>query len=181
MDLAVRADATALRDSAGLIAGIRRAVLEIDPEQPVYNIRTMEQRLSHSIAPQRFIALLLSSFAALAMIQASLGIYGVMSYSVTQRTHEFGIRMALGARASDVLGLVIRQGMKLALAGLAIGLMVALALTRLMKDMLYGVQPADPLTFAAIGLLLTGVALAACYLPARRATKVDPLLALRRE
>jgi putative ABC transport system permease protein len=181
MDLAVRADAIALRDSAGLIAGIRRAVREVDPEQPVYNIRTMEQRLSHSIASQRFIALLLSFFAALAMIQAALGICGVMSYAVTQRTHEFGIRMALGARASDVLGLVIRQGMKLALAGVAIGLMAALALTRLMKDMLYDVQPADPLTFAAISLLLAGVALAACYLPARRATKVDPLLTLRRE
>jgi putative ABC transport system permease protein len=181
MDLAVRADAVAGPESAGLIAGIRRAVREVDPEQPVYDIRTMEQRLSHSIAPQRFIALLLSLFAALAMILAALGIYGVMSYSVTQRTHELGIRMALGARPSDLLGLVIRQGMKLALAGMAIGLATALALTRLMKEMLFGVQPADPLTFAAIGFLLTGVAFAACYLPARRATKVDPLIALRRE
>jgi putative ABC transport system permease protein len=181
MDLAVRADAGVDPESTSLVAGIRRAVREIDPEQPVYDIRTMEQRLWHSIAPQRFIALLLSLFGALAMILAGLGIYGVMAHAVTQRTHELGLRMALGARPGNLLGVVIRQGMRLALAGGLIGLATAFALTHLMKNMLFGVQPVDPPTFLAITFLLTLVALAACYQPARRATKVDPLIALRRE
>jgi putative ABC transport system permease protein len=181
MDLALRADAVAGPESAGLIAGIRRAVREVDPEQPVYDIRTMEERLSHAIAPQRVLALLLSLFAALAMILAALGIYGVMSYAVTQRTRELGIRMALGARPGDLVGGVVRQGMTLALVGGVIGLATALALTRVMQDLLFGVQPVDPPTFLVIGVLVTAVALAACYLPARRATKVDPLIALRRE
>ncbi len=181
MDLAVRAGDQAGRDYAGMIAGIRRAVREADPEQPVYNIRTMEQRLSHSIAPQRFITQLLGLFATLAMILAAVGIYGVMSYAVLRRSREFGVRMALGARAYDVLSLVIRQGMKLALAGVAIGLVAGLALTQLLKDLLFGVRATDPLTFAAIALLLIGVALLACYIPARRATKLDPMTVLRHE
>jgi len=181
MDLAARGDALAGHDPASLIAGIRHAVREVDPEQPVYNIRTMEQRLSHSIAPQRFIALLLSLFAAVALILAAVGIYGVMSYAVAQRTHELGVRMALGAPPRDVLKLVVGQGMKLALAGVGIGLAAAFGLTRLMKGLLFGVSALDPLTFIAVALLLAGVALIACYLPARRAMRVDPLTALRRE
>jgi putative ABC transport system permease protein len=181
MDLVARADHQAGRDPDDLVAGIRRAVREVDPDQPIHNIMTMERRLSGSIAPQRFMALLVSLFALLAMILAALGIYGVMSYAVTQRAHEIGVRMALGARARDALSLIIKQGMKLALAGAALGLVAALALTRLMRDMLFEVQPADPLTFAATAFLLIGVAAMACWIPARRATRVDPMVALRHE
>jgi putative ABC transport system permease protein len=181
MVLAARADASAGLDSASLIAGIRQAVRRVDFEQPVYDIRTREQRLSHSIAPQRFIALLLSLFAALATILAALGIYGVMSYSVTQRAREIGIRMSLGAQRGDVLAMVIGQGMRVALIGVGVGLISALALTRLLKTMLFDVSATDPLTFTTIAALLAAVALLACLIPARRATKVDPLVALRAE
>jgi putative ABC transport system permease protein len=181
MDLVARADASAGRDSAGLVAGIRQAVRRVDPEQPVYNIRTMGQRLSNSFAPQRFIALLLGIFATLAAILAALGIYGVMSYAVTQRTQEIGIRMALGAKRGDVLSMVIGQGMRVALIGVGVGLISALALTRLLKTLLFGVSPTDPLTFITIAALLAAVALLACWIPARRATRVDPLIALRCE
>ena len=181
MDLAVRANYAFDREPATLINAVRLTVSKIDPEQAIHNIGTMEQRLSQSIAPQRFVALLLGLFAALALIQALIGIYGVMSYAVTQRRQEMGIRMALGAHPGNILSLVLKRGMKLTLIGLALGLMGAFASTRLLGDMLFGVKPIDPLTFAAMTLLLVGISLVACFLPARRATKVDPMNVLRSE
>jgi putative ABC transport system permease protein len=168
-------------DSLNLASSIRRQVTSLDKDQPVFNIRTMEDRISDTIAPQLLSMLLLSSFAFVALVLAAVGIYGVISYSVTQRTHEIGVRVALGARSRDVLTLVVKQGMTLTLTGLGMGLSAAIALTRLMKTLLFGVSATDPLTFIAISLLLTIVALLACWIPARRATKVDPLLALRCE
>ena len=181
MDLAVRANYSFDREPAALINAIRLTVSKIDPEQAIHNIGTMEQRLSQSIAPQRFVALLLSLFATLALIQALIGIYGVMSYAVTQRRQELGIRMALGARPGDILSLVLRRGMKLTLIGMALGLIGAVASTRLLRDMLFGIKPVDPLTFAAMTLLLMCISVVACFLPARRATKVDPMNVLRSE
>jgi putative ABC transport system permease protein len=181
MDLAVRANYSFDREPAALINAIRQTVNKIDPEQAIHNIGTMEQKLSQSIAPQRFVALLLSLFATLALIQALIGIYGVMSYAVAQRRQELGIRMALGAHPKDILSLVLRRGMKLTLIGMALGLMGAVASTRLLRDMLFGIKPLDPLTFAVMTLLLICISLVACFLPARRATKVDPMNVLRGE
>jgi putative ABC transport system permease protein len=181
MDLAIRANYSFDREPAALINAVRQTVSKIDPEQAIHNIGTMEQRLSESIAPQRFVALLLSLFATLALIQALIGIYGVMSYAVTQRRQELGIRMALGAPAGNILSLVLRRGMKLTLIGMALGLVGAVVSTRLLRDMLFGVKPVDPLTFAAMTLLLICISLVACFLPARRATKVDPMNVLRSE
>ncbi|MGA9769124.1 MAG: ABC transporter permease [Blastocatellia bacterium] len=168
-------------DGAGLSAAIRSEVWAIDKDQPVSNIRTMEQILSGSIARQRFNLLLLGIFAALAMALASVGIYGVMSYTVTQNTREIGIRMALGARAGDVLKLVVGQGLALTFIGVGIGIGAAFALTRLMASLLFEVRATDPATFVLYSAILTGVALGACFIPARRATKVDPMVALRYE
>jgi putative ABC transport system permease protein len=177
MDLALRTSG----DSGGLIGPVRSAIRAIDPDQPVYNVQTMEQRLASSIAANRFNALLLGIFAAVAMILASTGIYGVMSYTVAQRTHEIGIRLALGAQGGDVLMLVIKHGMSVAMIGVGLGLISALAMARLMTGLLYQVEPADPLTFTIVTVLLSAVALLACYIPARRAAKVDPMVALRYE
>jgi putative ABC transport system permease protein len=166
-------------EPAGLAQSARAAVLEVDRNQPVYDIKPLRQIVADSIAIKRLALLLLSVFATVALALAAAGIYGVMAYAVEQRRHEIGVRMALGARGSDVLRLVVRQGLKLALCGVALGSMVALALTRLMGALLFGVSAADPLTFTGIALLLLVVALAACLIPARRATKVDPMIALR--
>jgi putative ABC transport system permease protein len=164
-----------------LTAAVRAQVAALNKDQAVFNVRTMEQAVERSVAPRRFSMLLLTVFAVVALVLASLGIYGLMSYAVAQRTREIGVRMALGAQASDVLKLVVREVMKLALVGVTLGLVASLALTRTMKNLLFGVNATDPATFAAIALLLTLVALLACYVPARRATKIDPMVALRRE
>jgi putative ABC transport system permease protein len=166
---------------AALTAAVKTAVWKIDPQLPLTKVLTMSDVLAESFAERRFNMLLLSLFAALALALAGVGIYGVISYAVTQRTREIGIRMALGATVRDVLQLVIGQGLKLALLGVGLGLMGALAATRLLKSLLFGVSATDPLTFLAISALLLGVALLACWLPARRATKVDPMIALRCE
>ena len=164
-----------------LVAPVRRAVFTIDKDQPVTRIQTMEQAFSDRVAQPRFRADLMGIFSLLALILTAVGLYGVLSYSVAQRTHEIGIRMALGAERRDVLKMVLGQGLKLALIGLGIGIAGALALTRFLSTLLYGVKPTDPLTFVAVSLILITVALAACYIPARRAAKVDPMVALRYE
>jgi len=166
---------------SGLIAGIRSQVMQMDSDLPLFNIRSMADLLSGSIARPRFNTFLIGLFAAVALILAAVGIYGVISYSVTQRQHEIGIRMALGASRSDIMKMIAGQGLKMAGAGVTIGLGAAMALTRLMASLLYGVSATDPLTFIGIALLLTLVALVASYIPARRATKVDPMIALRYE
>ena len=168
-------------DPVSMIPAIRNQVLSIDKDQPVSDIMTMEQRLAKSVASSRFVMLLLGSFSVLALGLAAVGIYGVMSYLVTQRTQEIGVRMALGAQKRDVLKLVVRRGMVLAIVGTAIGLIASLALTRLMRSLLFEVTPTDWLTFVITSVVLLTVALLACYIPARRATKVDPLVALRYE
>ncbi len=164
-----------------LAASIRDVVAEIDRDQPVTNIKTMSDVVADTVAPRKFNMLLFGLFAVIAMLLAALGIYGVMAYSVAERTQEIGIRMALGAQQSDVLRLIIRNGVMLTLIGVAIGLALALALTQLMTTLLFGITPNDATTFAAVSAFLILVALLACYVPARRATKVDPLVALRYE
>ena len=164
-----------------LAAAVRAAVHAVDPDQPVANLQTMEDILSGNSSMRRAVMLLWSVFAALALLLAALGLYGVISYFVTQHTPEIGVRMALGARPRDVLRLVLRQGLRLVLGGVAAGFLGSLTLTKLMKSLIFGIGAIDPLTFALAPLLLGVVALAACWIPARRATRVDPLVALRRE
>jgi putative ABC transport system permease protein len=160
---------------------VQEALLAGDTQLPATKVRTMESLSLTSTARQNFALLLLGVFAAIALLLATVGIYGVISYGVTQRTHEIGIRMALGAERADVVRLVLGQGLGLTLMGVAAGLAGAFALTRFLANMLYGVRPSDPLTFIAVSLVLTGSSLLACYIPAKRATKVDPMVALRYE
>ena len=168
-------------DPLSIVGAVRQAVWSIDPNQPISNVRTLERVVDDSIAPRRLNMLLMALFGGLAMLLSAVGIYGLLSHAVTQRTQEMGIRMALGAQVSDVLKLVLRQGMTLALTGVAIGVVGAFVLTRLIRGLLFGVGPNDAMTFVVVAGVLTVVALLACYLPARRATKVDPLIALRYE
>jgi predicted permease len=170
--------------AAAAMPVIKSAVYAADQGQPIYDVRTMQEIVSASMSSQRFPMILLGAFAGLALLLASVGIYGVISYSVNQRAHEIGIRMALGAHRADVLRLVLGQGLRLVLAGLAIGAAAALILTRMLPSfshLLYGVKPNDPVTFGIVCGLLTSVAILACYIPACRATKVDPMVALRCE
>jgi len=164
-----------------LTAAVRGVVLSIDKNQPVHDIKTMDDVVAASVANNRLVVLLFGLFALFALLLATVGIYGVMSYMVAQRTHEIGIRMALGAQQADVLRLILKQGLALTLAGVGLGLAGALALSRLLESLLFGVSATDPVTFGGLSLLLTAVALAACYIPTRRAMKVDPMVALRNE
>jgi putative ABC transport system permease protein len=177
MDLVVKTAA----DPLGFVAPVKREIQAIDKEQPVGNVRTMASLLDRSVATRRFTLLLLGLFALLALLLGSVGVYGVMSYTVTQRAHDIGIRLALGAQTGDVLKLVLRQGLALAFAGIAFGLAGSFALARVIASMLFRVSATDPITFICLPSLLASVALLACWLPARRATKVDPLVAIRRE
>jgi predicted permease len=164
-----------------LTRAVEDALQQSDPNLPIGQVRTMEQVLSLSIAFQRFLMILMTVFAGLALVLAAVGLYGVISYSVSQRTHEVGIRMALGATGRDILRAVLRDGLRVTLIGTAAGLAGALALTRVLSTMLFGVNPTDPFTFIAVSMLLISVAMLASYVPARRATKVDPMVALRYE
>jgi putative ABC transport system permease protein len=168
-------------DPTSLIAPVQRIVAELDKDQVVFDVMTLERMISTFVAPQRFWMQLFGIFGGLAVFLAVVGIYGVMSYSVERRTHEIGIRMANGAQRRDILKLVVGHGLRLALIGVAIGIGVSLALTRLVAQFLYEVKPTDALTFVVVAIVLTAVALGAAYIPARRAAKVDPMVALRYE
>jgi putative ABC transport system permease protein len=177
MSLVVRSNS----EEAIVLDQVKAQIRAIDNQIPVTKVQTMKEVMAASIAAQRFNVTLMSVFASVALALAVVGIYGVVSYSVTQRTREIGIRSALGASRTDVLSLVLRQGLWLTLAGLATGLAAAIAATRLMSTLLYGVSATDPVTFILVSVLLAGVALGACFVPARRAAKVDPMIALRYE
>ena len=163
------------------IAAMRQTILSLDPNLPIYDIRTLDERLRAQEAPSRAVATLLSVYGALALLLAGLGLYGVLAHSVSQRTGEIGIRMALGAQRAHILRMIVGRGAKLIVAGALIGLGASLMLTRFLSGLLFGVSATDPLTFVGITLLLTIVALLACWLPARSATRVEPMVALRRE
>jgi putative ABC transport system permease protein len=178
MSLVVR---SATDNAASLGAGLREVIRQLDKDQYVPAIQPMTKFIAESVARRRFNALLTGLFAVVALLLAAVGIFGVLNYAVTQRTQEIGLRVALGAQTRDVLRLVLGQGVRLILFGLAVGLAASLALTRVLAVMLFGVTPTDPLTFVAVSFLLVSVALVACYIPARRATRVDPLVALRYE
>jgi predicted permease len=184
MPLAADAVAVVLRtegDPTAVMVSVRRAVAEIDPREVIYNVQTMNEVVSNSFAARRLSMMLLGVFAVLALVLACVGIYGVISYLVGQRTHEIGVRMALGAQQNDVLRLIIGHGARMALVGVAVGIVAAMGLTRLMANQLFGVSPHDPITFVGVAVLLIIVAVAACYIPARRAMRVDPIIALRYE
>jgi putative ABC transport system permease protein len=168
-------------DPAAISAAVTRVVHDLEPDLPVTEITTMDGLLSRSLSPRRFASALIAVLAGLALALSAVGIYGVMSYTVGQRTQEIGVRMAMGAQPSNMLALILGRGATLALIGIATGTLGALALTRFLSSLLFGVAPKDPLTFAEVALLLFGVALAACYVPARRAMRVDPMVALRYE
>ncbi len=177
MTLVLRADG----DPIGLNEAIRNEILNLDREQPVASIFMLDRLVSASTANQQSLGLLFGTFAAVAVVLAAVGLYGVMSYAVALRTQEIGIRMALGAKRPDVLLLILRHGARLTLCGVLIGLFAAWAVTRLLINLLHNVSATDPLTFIGVSLLLIGVAMLACFLPARRATRVDPLVALKYE
>jgi putative ABC transport system permease protein len=177
MSLVVRTDS----DPNAIASAIQREVSVMDKDLPIADVRMMQELISESVSRSRFSTLLLTIFAGVALVLAAVGIYGVMSYSVTQRTHEIGIRMALGAGRSNVLRLVVGRGMLLTAIGLAIGLGAAFALTRFLSSLLFGISAVDPITFALVTAVLGSISLAACYIPALRATKVDPMIALRYE
>jgi predicted permease len=177
MQLAVRTAA----EPDSIVSAVRAQVRDVDPDQPLYHVATLQQVLSESLAPRRFNMLLLGIFAGIALTLATVGIYGVMAFSVTQRTHEIGIRMALGAERQNVLRLIVRQGLRLTLLGVVLGIAGAWALTSFLASFLFGIAPRDPATFVLVSLALVAVSILACYIPARRATRVDPLVALRYE
>jgi putative ABC transport system permease protein len=168
-------------DPLGATAAIRHEVNRLDPDQPISDVRTLDERITRSLSGRRFNMVMLGLFAVLALTLAAVGIYGIVAYSVTERTHEIGVRLALGAQRRDVVAMVVRHGMLMTLAGTCVGLAAAFAVVRVMSGLLYGVSAADPATFITIPVLLLAVALAACYIPARRATRVDPMIALRTE
>jgi putative ABC transport system permease protein len=177
LSIVVRTDGNPL----ALSTEFRDAVRQVDPSQPIVKMRTMEENISTSVVQPKFRATLLSIFSFLALALAAIGIYGVISYSVTQRTREIGIRMTLGADGLAVLRMILKQGIALALLGVGLGLAGAFGLTRLLENFLFQVKPFDPLTFAGVAAVLIAVSLAACWFPARRATRVDPIVALRYE
>ena len=178
MSFVVRTEGT----SAGAIASsIRSTVGDLDPSVPVFQLQTMSDVVADSLVRPRFLSMLLGAFSAIALSLAAIGIYGVMAYSVTQRTQEIGVRVALGATTRNVLAMVVGEGLKMTVVGLAVGLTGAFALTRLMASLLFEVSATDPITFAMVGFVLTAVGLLACFVPARRAAKVDPMVALRYE
>ncbi|OLD81230.1 MAG: hypothetical protein AUF67_09000 [Acidobacteria bacterium 13_1_20CM_58_21] len=177
MTILVRAS----NDPLAIVSRARNELQHIDPELPMAGVATMDQLVADSLSRSRFTMLLLGIFAVVAVVPASVGLYGLIAYSVTQRTQELGIRIALGAQRRDVLRLVLGQGTRLTLLGVAVGVLAALAFSRLLSTLLFGVSATDPLTFAGVAAVLALVALMACFIPARRATRVDPIVALRYE
>jgi ABC-type antimicrobial peptide transport system permease subunit len=177
INLAVRTST----DPALLTSAVVAQIHSLDPQLAIANIRTMDQEMASSVAAPKFNTFVLGLFAFFALFLAAIGIYGVLAYAVAQQSHEIGIRMALGAQRRDVMRVILIQGARLALGGLAIGTLAAFGLTRLMASLLYGISASDPLTFAAVAIVLLAVALLACYIPARRAMRVDPMIALRYE
>ena len=169
----------AANDPAALVKSVRQTVLEVDPNQPVANVQTLKEIVKKSLSQRRFILALIGGFAGAALLLAAIGLYGVMGYAVSQRTREIGVRMALGARQRDVISMVIGQGMRIVLIGLAVGMIGAVGLSRLLQGFLFEIKPTDPTTFMGVSLILLLVALLACWLPARRAARVDPMVALR--